>query len=456
VIVSVNPSTGEELARFAPLSAAKVDAALTGACRAQDSWRRRPVGDRTRLLRELARVLRAGREEYARLITTEMGKPIGESEAEIDKCALACDHYAEHAPGYLADEPVASNATESAVVYDPLGVVLAVMPWNYPFWQFFRFAAPALAAGNGALLKHAGNVPGCARALEALAREAGAPEGLVRNLPIEVERVAGVIADDRVAAVTLTGSTRAGALVAAQAGAALKKQVLELGGSDPFVVLADADVAAAAATAVRSRFVNTGQSCVNAKRLIVEESVAEEFVAAFTSHTRALKVGDPASRGTDLGPLARADLRDTLHDQVLRTLGEGATLLLGGRPADGPGFFYEPTVLDHVTPSMTAFREETFGPVAPVIRAAGDDEAIRLAGDTEFGLAASLWTADVARARDLARTIDAGAVFVNGMVASDPRLPFGGVRKSGYGRELGRHGIQEFVNAKTLWIGPAR
>ena len=456
MIVSVNPSTGEELARFAPLSAAKVDAALTGACRAQDSWRRRPVGDRTRLLRELARVLRAGREEYARLITTEMGKPIGESEAEIDKCALACDHYAEHAPGYLADEPVASNATESAVVYDPLGVVLAVMPWNYPFWQFFRFAAPALAAGNGALLKHAGNVPGCARALEALAREAGAPEGLVRNLPIEVERVAGVIADDRVAAVTLTGSTRAGALVAAQAGAALKKQVLELGGSDPFVVLADADVAAAAATAVRSRFVNTGQSCVNAKRLIVEESVAEEFVAAFLSRTRALKVGDPASRGTDLGPLARADLRDTLHDQVLRTLGEGATLLLGGRPADGPGFFYEPTVLDHVTPSMTAFREETFGPVAPVIRAAGDDEAIRLAGDTEFGLAASLWTADVARARELARTIDAGAVFVNGMVASDPRLPFGGARKSGYGRELGRHGIQEFVNAKTLWIGPAR
>ncbi|MGH3381439.1 MAG: NAD-dependent succinate-semialdehyde dehydrogenase, partial [Actinoallomurus sp.] len=423
---------------------------------AQESWRRRPIGDRTRLLRELARVLRAGREEYARLITTEMGKPIGESEAEIDKCALACDHYAEHAPGYLADERVASNATESAVVYDPLGVVLAVMPWNYPFWQFFRFAAPALAAGNGALLKHAGNVPGCARALEALAREAGAPEGLVRNLPIEVAQVAGVIADDRVAAVTLTGSTRAGALVAAQAGAALKKQVLELGGSDPFVVLADADVAAAAATAVRSRFVNTGQSCVNAKRLIVEESVAEEFAAAFTSHTRALKVGDPASRGTDLGPLARADLRDTLHDQVLRTLGEGATLLLGGRPVDGPGFFYEPTVLDHVTPSMTAFREETFGPVAPVIRAAGDDEAIRLAGDTEFGLAASLWTADVARARELARTIDAGAVFVNGMVASDPRLPFGGTRRSGYGRELGRHGIQEFVNAKTLWIGPAR
>jgi succinate-semialdehyde dehydrogenase / glutarate-semialdehyde dehydrogenase len=456
MIVSVNPSTGEELARFAPLSDAEVDAALTGAFVAQASWRRRPMGDRTRLLRAMARVLRANREEYARLITAEMGKPIGESEAEIAKCALTCEHYAEHAHGYLADEPVASDAAESAVVYDPLGVVLAVMPWNYPFWQFFRFAAPALAAGNGALLKHAGNVPGCARALEALAREAGAPEGLVRNLPIDVARVAGVIADDRVAAVTLTGSTRAGALVAAQAGAALKKQVLELGGSDPFVVLADADVAAAAATAVRSRFGNSGQSCVNAKRLIVAESVAEEFAAAFLSHARALRVGDPARRDTDVGPLARADLRDTLHDQVLRTLGEGATLLLGGRPVDGPGFFYEPTVLDHVTPSMTAFREETFGPVAPLIRAAGDDEAIRLAGDTEFGLAATLWTADVARARELARRIDAGAVFVNGMVASDPRLPFGGVGKSGYGRELGRHGIQEFVNAKTLWIGPAR
>lgn len=456
MIVSVNPATGEELARFAPLSAGEVDAALADAVRAQSAWRRRPIGDRTRLLRELARVLRAGREEYARLITTEMGKPIGESEAEIDKCALTCDHYAEHAPDYLADEPVASNATESAVVYDPLGVVFAVMPWNYPFWQFFRFAAPALAAGNGALLKHAGNVPGCARALEALAREAGAPDGLVRNLPVDVAQVAGVIADDRVAAVTLTGSTQVGALVAAQAGAALKKQVLELGGSDPFVVLADADVAGAAATAVRSRFINTGQSCVNAKRLIVEESVAEEFVAAFTEHTRALKIGDPASRGTDIGPLARADLRDTLHDQVTRTLAEGASLLLGGRPVDGPGFFYEPTVLDHVTPPMTAFREETFGPVAPIIRAATDDEAIRLAGDTEFGLAAALWTADVARARELARTIDAGAVFINGLVASDPRLPFGGVGKSGYGRELGRHGIQEFVNAKTLWIGPAR
>lgn len=453
MFVSVNPATGREIARYPVLGAAEVDAALTGAVRAQAAWRRRTVAERVELLRGLARVLRARREEYARLITEEMGKPVGEAEAEIDKCALTCDHYAEHAAEYLADEPVASNATESAVVYDPLGVVFAVMPWNFPFWQFFRFAAPALAAGDAALLKHAANVPGCARALEDLARAAGAPEGLVTNLPIEVAQVAGVVADDRVAAVTLTGSTQVGAIVAAQAGAALKKQVLELGGSDPFVVLADADVAAAAATAVRSRFLNTGQSCVNAKRFIVARGVAEEFVAAFTEHARALKVGDPASRGTDIGPLARADLRETLHDQVVRSVAEGARLLLGGRPAAGPGFFYEPTVLDHVSPAMTAFREETFGPVAAITRAAGDEEAVRLAGDTAFGLGAALWTADVERARSLARTIDAGAVFVNAMVASDPRLPFGGVGKSGYGRELGRHGIQEFVNAKTLWIG---
>ncbi len=456
MIVSVSPSTGAELARFSPMSAEEVDAALTAAVRAQAGWRERPIGERVVLLRGIAGVLRAGRDEYARLITSEMGKPIAEAEAEIEKCAVTCDHYAEHAAEYVAGEPVVSNATESSVVYDPLGVVFAVMPWNFPFWQFFRFAAPALAAGNGTLLKHAGNVPSCALAVEEIVRKAGAPEGLVRALLIDVATVAEIIADDRVAAVTLTGSTEVGAIVAAQAGAALKKQVLELGGSDPYIVLADADVEEAAAVAVKARFVNTGQSCVNAKRFIVEESVADAFVTAFAGRVRALTVGDPADRGTDIGPLARADLRESLHAQVVATLAQGATLLTGGRAADRPGFFYEPTVLDHVTPAMTAFREETFGPVAAVVRAADAAEAIRLANDTEFGLGAALWTGDLDRARELARVIEAGAVFVNGMVASDPRLPFGGIKRSGYGRELGAHGIREFVNTKTLWIGPAR
>jgi succinate-semialdehyde dehydrogenase/glutarate-semialdehyde dehydrogenase len=452
MIASVDPSTGLELARFDPLAADAVDAALTRAVHAQAGWRRRPVDERAGLLHAVARVLRAGRARYAAMITAEMGKPVSEAEAEIDKCAVTCDHYAEHAPAYLAEEPMTSNA---GVVYDPLGVILAVMPWNFPFWQFFRFAAPALAAGNGAVLKPAGNVPQCALAVEDVLRAAGIPRGLVQTLLIEVDQVAGLVADERIAAVTLTGSTRAGGIVAAQAGAALKKQVLELGGSDPFIVLADADIAEAAATAVRARFINAGQSCVNAKRFIVEESVADAFVDAFTAGARALKVGDPADTGTDIGPLARADLRDALHDQVSRTVAEGATLLLGGEPLAGPGFFYPPTVVDHVTPGMTAFREETFGPFAAVIRAADADEAVRLANRTEFGLGAALWTADLRRARAYARTIEAGAVFVNGMVASDARLPFGGVKKSGYGRELGPHGIREFVNTKTVWIGPA-
>jgi succinate-semialdehyde dehydrogenase / glutarate-semialdehyde dehydrogenase len=451
VIASVNPCTGVEMARFAPLGAEAVDAALTAAVRAQNGWRRRPMAERTGLLRTIAGLLRADRERLAALITAEMGKPLDEARAEIDKCALACDHYAEHAPAYLGEEQVTANAS---VVHDPLGVILAVMPWNYPFWQFFRFAAPALAAGNGVVLKHADNVPRCALAIRDLLKAADAPEGLVNVLLIEVEQVAGLVADPRITAVTLTGSPRAGSAVAAQAGAALKKQVLELGGSDPFIVLADADVPAAAATAVRARFLNAGQSCISAKRFIVEDRVADEFVDALTAATQALRVGDPADPQTDIGPLARADLRDTLHDQVTRTVAQGATLLMGGEPFEGPGFFYAPTVVDHVTTEMTAFGEETFGPFAAVTRAIDADEAIRLANHSEFGLGAALWTADLGRARAYARALEAGAVFVNGMVASDARLPFGGVKKSGYGRELGEPGIREFVNTKTVWIGP--
>ncbi|MDX3225206.1 aldehyde dehydrogenase family protein [Streptomyces sp. ME19-01-6] len=432
MIISSNPATGTQLARYAPQSPQEVDGILDATASAQAVWRRRAITDRTPLLREMARVLREGSDGYAALITAEMGKPITEARAEIEKCAMTCEYHADHAPAQLADRPVASHAAESAVVYDPLGVVLAVMPWNYPFWQFFRFAAPALAAGDGTLLKHANNVPQCALAVEEVVRKAGAPEGLCRTLLIEVDQVAGLIADPRVAAVTLTGSTEVGAIVAAQAAAVLKKQVLELGGSDPFVVLADADLAQAAATAVRARYINVGQSCVNAKRFIVEEAVADEFVAAFTAAAAALKVGDPTDPDTAIGPMARANLRETLHDQVRRTLDAGAVLALGGEVPDGPGCYYPPTVLDHVRPGMAAFDEETFGPVAAITRVADADEAIALANQTEYGLGAALWTSDLDRARRLTRLLDAGAVFVNGMVASDPRLPFGGIKKSGY------------------------
>jgi succinate-semialdehyde dehydrogenase / glutarate-semialdehyde dehydrogenase len=450
VIVSTNPATGAELARFTPLTADEVETAVDAAVRAQRQWRKRALAERAAMLRDIAAVLRERKDRYARLIVSEMGKPLVEAEAEIEKCAVTCEHYAGHAAEYLEGRSVTA---EAGVVYDPLGVVLAVMPWNYPFWQFFRFAAPAFAAGNGALLKHANNVPQCALAVEEVVRDAGFPAGLFRTLLVEVEQIAPLIADDRIAAVTLTGSTQVGAIVAAQAGASLKKQVLELGGSDPFLVLADADIQAAARAAVQARFVNVGQSCVNAKRFIVEDAVADEFVAAFRRHAAELKIGDPADPATAIGPMARANLRDTLHDQVQRSVAAGATVLAGGEPADGPGFFYPPTILDHVRPGMAAFDEETFGPLAAIIRVPDAGTAVELANRTEFGLGAALWTSDVDRARELAREIEAGAVFVNGVVASDPRLPFGGIKKSGYGRELGAEGIREFCNTKTVWIG---
>lgn len=455
MISTVNPATGETIKEFEAFTIEATDAILEKAVTAQAQWRLVPVEERVELLRRAAKVLRDGKDEYARLITLEMGKPITEAEAEVDKCALTMDYYAAHAPAFLADEDIPSNAAESGVVFDPLGVVLAIMPWNYPFWQFFRFAAPALAAGNAAILKHANNVPQAALAVEDILVKAGMPEGLFATVLIDSSQVAGLIADDRIAAVTLTGSTQVGSIVASQAGTALKKQVLELGGSDPFIVLADADVAEAAKTAVKARFTNAGQSCVNAKRFIVHESVAEEFTELFTAHVRELRIGDPADPATQIGPMARGNLRDELHAQVEATVRAGATLHLGGAPVDGPGFYYQPTVLDHVVPGQTAFDEETFGPVAAIIRVESTEEAIELANQTEFGLGAALWTSDTAAARDLARRIDAGAVFINGMVASDPRLPFGGIKKSGYGRELGSYGIREFTNMKTLWIGPA-
>lgn len=454
MIATINPATGETLARFDVHTSAEIDTRLARAARAQAAWRLRPAEERAALLPRLAARLRAEKDTLAALVTTEMGKPVGEAMAEVEKSALTCDFYAEHAPAMLADAPVAA-VPGTTLAFEPLGVILAIMPWNYPLWQVIRFLAPALAAGNGAILKHAANVPQSARELERLVVEAGFPEGLFANLFVEPAEVAGVIADPRIAAITLTGSTEVGAIVAGQAGAALKKQVLELGGSDPFVVLADADLDRAARTAVTARFTNAGQSCVNAKRFIVEASVADAFAERFLAGIAALRLGDPRDPATTLGPLARANLRAAIDDQVQRSVASGAKLRTGGKMPAGAGFYYPATLLDHVTPGMAAFDEETFGPAAAIIRANDANDAIALANRTTFGLGASIWTTDTDRGRALARRIDAGAVFVNAMVASDPRIPFGGIKRSGYGRELGEAGMKEFTNMKSIRVAEA-
>ena len=454
MIVSTNPTTGDIEREFIAHDRKAMEAALTQAHAAQKKWRKTPVQERCDLLARVAAVLRARQSELAHLITLEMGKPITEAEGEIEKCAWTCDYYAQHAAAMLADQPVPTSASASKVVFEPLGIVLAVMPWNYPFWQVMRFAAPAIAAGNAAVLKHANNVPQCAVAVQSVFDEAGAPPGIFSTLLVEAAEVKGLIEDARIAAVTLTGSTPVGKLVASQAGAVLKKQVLELGGSDPFVVLADADIKLAAKTAVKARFSNAGQSCISSKRFIVEESVADQFVAAFCDEARQLKIGNPMDRTTQIGPMARANLRDELHAQVQRSIAAGATLCMGGEPLPGPGYFYLPTILDHVTQAMAAACEETFGPVAAIMRVASADEAIDVANSLDFGLGAAIWSADVQRAEALARRIDAGAVFINALVASDARVPFGGIKQSGYGRELGAYGLREFTNIKTIWTGP--
>lgn len=456
MIVTVNPATGRPIAEYPLHSSDDVEKRIAGAYDAQKSWGKKPVAERVTLLNSVAEVLRCNKARYAATITEEMGKPVAEAEAEIEKCAVTCEFYAENAGKFLDDTQVPSNATDSRIVYDPLGVVLAIMPWNYPFWQFIRFAAPALAAGNGALLKHANNVAACAIQLEELFREAGTPEGLVSTLLINSSDVAGVLADERVAAVTLTGSTEVGKIVASQAASLMKKQVLELGGSDPFLVLADADVELAAKMAVKARFSNTGQSCISSKRFIVDATVADKFVELFVAGVKQLKTGSPVDRNNTIGPMARENLRDALHTQVERSVQEGATLVTGGRAVDSEGYYYLPTVLDNVTTQMTAAIEETFGPVAAIIRVQSEEEAIAVANNTEFGLGAAVWTNDVENGYRVARRIEAGAVFVNGLVASDPRLPFGGIKQSGYGRELGELGIREFTNVKTVWIGPAK
>jgi len=452
-ITSINPATGESLANFETLSQGEIDAALDRAVAAQRSWREQPAEARQAALRSLAKALRVSSAAHAALITAEMGKPTAEALAEIEKCAWTCEHYAEHGPGYLASDLVETSASKSYVAYDPLGVVLAIMPWNFPFWQFFRFAAPAIMAGNGMLLKHASNVPQCAVAIEQVCADAGLPAGLMQTLMIGADQVEALIADPRVAAVTLTGSSAVGAKVAAQAGGQLKKQVLELGGSDPFIVLADADIDAAAKAAAVSRFRNAGQSCIAAKRFIVVEAVADAFAAAFRREIEALIVGDPTLKTTLVGPMARDNLRQDLIAQVDASVKQGARVLTGGHALDGPGFFYAPTLLDHVTTDMPVFTEETFGPAAALIRARDVDDAVRLANDTEYGLGAAIWSRDTAQAQVIARRIEAGSVFINAVVASDARVPFGGIKKSGYGRELGALGLREFTNIKTVWVG---
>jgi acyl-CoA reductase-like NAD-dependent aldehyde dehydrogenase len=449
---SVNPATGELIREYPEHDEDEVARRLDRAGAAFRAWSVCPVAERSALLRSLASVLRADLASYAALMTAEMGKSIAQAEAEVAKCATTCDWFADHSAAMLEPEFVATEASASYVRFDPLGAVLAVMPWNFPFWQVIRCAAPALAAGNTVVLKHASNVPGCALALEEAFRKAGFPEGTFCTLLIPARTVGEVIAHPTVRAISLTGSEAAGRQVAALAGASLKKTVLELGGSDAFVVLADADVEYTALQAALARTLNNGQSCIAAKRFIVEAPVAARFEMALIASMASLRVGDPRDRNVHVGPLARPDLVDELEDQVRRTVAAGATLRLGGRRQEGPGCYFPPTVLTGVEPGMAAFDEETFGPVAPVTRARDAGHALELANHSRYGLGGSLWTADVERGRALAARFEAGAVFVNETVKSDPRLPFGGVKDSGYGRELAAFGLREFVNVKAVWV----
>ncbi len=448
---TVNPATEAEIATYDRLSAAGLDAALGRAADAFEAHRQTTFADRAVAMRRLAGLLDDQKDDLGRLMTTEMGKPLGQAVAEAEKCAWVCRYYAEHAERFLADELRETEATRSFVAYLPLGPVLAIMPWNFPFWQAFRFAAPTVMAGGVGLLKHAEAVLGCGDRMAALFREAGFADGVFQHVILDHDQTATAIADDRVRAVTLTGSEQAGRIVAQQAGAALKPSVLELGGTDAFVVLADADLDRAVETGVRARTQNNGQSCIAAKRFILERPIAAEYTRRFVERMEALTVGDPTT-DVDLGPLARADLRETVQDQVDRAVADGAEVLCGGAIPDGTGFYYPPTVLGGVARGTVAFEEEIFGPVASLTVADDAEDAVRLANATRFGLGGSVWTRDPERGEHVARQIRSGAVFVNEMTKSHPNLPFGGIGASGYGRELGRPGIRAFVNAKTIWV----
>jgi succinate-semialdehyde dehydrogenase/glutarate-semialdehyde dehydrogenase len=450
---SINPATDQLVAEYPEATPEEVTRILRAARAACGSWRRTALPERAVSLRRAGALLRARKDDLARLMAVEMGKPLAQGRAEAEKCAWVCDYYAEEGAGHLAPETIATDASRSYAAFEPLGVVLAVMPWNFPLWQVFRFAAPALMAGNAGLLKHASNVSGCALAIERVLHDAGIPPAVFRTLLVGSGRVASLIEAPEVAAVTLTGSTPAGRAVGHAAGAALKKTVLELGGSDPYLVLEDADLDLAVESCVASRLINGGQSCIAAKRFIVVEAVRKRFEEQFVEKMRGKRMGDPLEDGVDLGPQARRDLRDELHGQVEKSVARGARVLLGAVLPAGKGAFYPPSVLTDVAPGMPAHDEELFGPVAAIIGVPDEAEAVRVANDTPFGLGAAVFTRDLARGERIAREeLVAGSCFVNAFVKSDPRLPFGGIRESGYGRELSRFGIREFVNVKTIYV----
>ncbi|MGZ8811917.1 MAG: NAD-dependent succinate-semialdehyde dehydrogenase [Thermoanaerobaculia bacterium] len=451
-ISTINPATGETLKTFESFSAQRHEAALGRAARASRTHRRTSFADRARCMIRSAEILESDKRELGELMTLEMGKPVSAAIAEAEKCATACTFYAANAERFLADQPVETDGGESWVAFQPMGAVLAIMPWNFPFWQVFRFAAPALMAGNVGLLKHSSNAPQCALAIEEIFRRAGFEEGGFQTLLIGTDAVEKIIADPRIAAVTLTGSEGAGRSVAATAGKHLKKSVVELGGSDPFVVMPGADLDAAVSTAVTARMINNGQSCIAAKRFIVHTDIYEQFLQRFVTGVQSVRIGDPMEERTQLGPLATRAIRDELHAQVQSSIAKGAKLLTGGKPLERKGFFYAPTVLADIPPDAPAAQDELFGPVASVFRVKSLDAAIALANGTKFGLGASAWTRDRTEQQRFVEEIESGLLFINGMVASDPRLPFGGVKSSGFGRELGEFGIREFVNIKTVKI----
>ena len=452
-IATTNPATGETLKTFEPLTALELEAKLSQAQQTFDRYCKTPMTQRSQWLATTAQILEQEKEQFGRLMTLEMGKPLKSAIAEVEKCALVCRYYAEHAAEFLADVPVSTDASRSFIRYQPLGAILAVMPWNFPFWQVFRFAAPTLMAGNVGLLKHASNVPQCALAIEEIIRRSGFPAGAFQTLLVGSDQVASLIADERVKAATLTGSEPAGASLAAAAGKQIKKTVLELGGSDPFIVLESADLTTAVTTATAARMLNNGQSCIAAKRFIVVEVIAQQFEEELLQKFAALKVGDPMHPDTDLGPLATVKILQELDHQVRECVKSGARVVVGGKPlADRPGNFYPPTILTDIPPGSPSEQEEFFGPVALLFRVKDIDAAIKLANATSFGLGASAWTTDEQERDRLVQELDAGAVFINGMVKSDPRLPFGGVKRSGYGRELSVQGIHEFVNVKSVWV----
>lgn len=450
---SINPATGEIIGTYKEHSTNEVSQIIDHAHHAWTIWRDNSFATRAAALKRAAQLLREHKEAFARLMTQEMGKLLREAMAEVEKCAWVCDYYAEHGEALLQDEVIPTDASRSLIAYQPLGIILAVMPWNFPFWQVFRFAAPSLMAGNAAVLKHASNVTGCALAIEEIFRKAGFPEDLFRTLIIPSAAVQAVIDNPKIAAATLTGSESAGSHVASAAGKQIKPTLLELGGSDAFIVLEDADIDAAVKTAVTARMLNQGQSCIASKRFILVDQVADEFITKLKSALGSMKMGDPLNDATQIGPLARPDLVDEIERQVNESLREGAVLVMGGKRGIRPETYYEPTILDGVGRGMTVYHQETFGPVVAVIRVRDEEEAIAVANDSEFGLGGCVWTRDKARGEAVARKVETGAMFVNGMTKSDPRLPFGGIKKSGYGRELGVPGIRQFVNAKTIWVG---